>query len=244
MNMGSSGGGASGGAVSSGFDIAGGMSQAMASRKASKEMKKSMKKAMYLWQLEKDRQIAAYKPWTETGREAAKTLWEKIQAGPGEYEESPYYNFLLEEGTKGLERGAAARGRQFSGAQAKALTRYGEELGKTDYNTWLTNWYKSLVPIESVSNKGLAAETALSGGQMQITNAISDLVQSMGAVDAAQWMNLGNLMASSQRQTGNQIGSGIAGMGLGGGQMNLGSIPNFNTNALTQPLQYRPYTGF
>jgi hypothetical protein len=218
-----SGGSAAGSAVQGGTNFVGSFTEAMASKKASDAMKKSMKMAMYLWQQEKKRQIEAYKPWTESGSEAATSLWEKIQAGPGEYQRSPYYNFLREEGVNALERGAAARGQQLGGREQKALTKYGQQLASTDYDTWLNNWYKSLVPYESVSNKGLAAEAALSGGQMNITNALSELTQNMGSVNAAQWLNLGNIMASNMRSTGNQIASGLSGGmgGMGGGISNM-----------------------
>lgn len=116
------------------------------------------------------------------------------------YEESPYYNFLLERGTRGLERGAAARGRQLSGAENEALTAFGQNLGKTDYNQWLENWYRSLTPWQSLAGlgQGSAGQTAsaamaaggqigqnvLTGGQAQAAGIIG---QTQPYINALNW---------------------------------------------------------
>ena len=46
------------------------------------------------------------------------------------YQKSPDYEFLQTEGTKSLERGAAARGKQLSGAEDKALVKFGQNLAR------------------------------------------------------------------------------------------------------------------
>jgi hypothetical protein len=50
---------------------------------------------------------------------------------PGSITSDPGYQFQFNEGTKALNNGAAARGMTYSGAQGKALTRYGQDFGAT-----------------------------------------------------------------------------------------------------------------
>lgn len=131
-------------------------------------------------------------PWRRRGRQATTQLWQKIQAGPGEYEKSPYYDWLQQEGTKALERGAAARGSQFSGAEQKALTQYGQNLASTDYDNWLNRWYKSLTPYQNLSEMGLRAAGASSGQSAQYANMIGNTMSGLGETRAAGQLNWGN----------------------------------------------------
>lgn len=50
-----------------------------------------------------------------------------------DFQVDPGYAFRMAEGTKALERSAAARGRVLGGAQLKALARYGQGLGSQEY---------------------------------------------------------------------------------------------------------------
>lgn len=54
-------------------------------------------------------------------------------AAMGEWTTDPGYQFRMSEGTKALERGAAARTGVLNGAQSKALTGFGQDLGSEEY---------------------------------------------------------------------------------------------------------------
>jgi hypothetical protein len=148
-------------------------------------------------------------PWLEAGSEAVNTLSQKVKAGPGEYQKSPYYNFLMEQGTTALERGAAAKGKQFSGAQGKALTGFGQNLASTDYNNWLSQWYDSLKPYQvmagmgqtSANNLGVqGSQTAQGVGNSQIQ---AGNAQAAGILGASQpWINVGQWGANQLMQYG------------------------------------------
>ena len=121
-------------------------------------------------------------PWRETGGEAARELWDIVKEGPGEYEESPYYNFLLGEGIKARERSAAAKGNLLSPASQKELERYGQQFASTDYDNWLNRWYQSLTPYQSISSQGLSA-----AGQS------ANMAGQFGQMGAQNWLNYGNV---------------------------------------------------
>jgi hypothetical protein len=106
-------------------------------------------------------------PWREAGGNALTQLVSKVNAGPGEYTKSPGYQFRLNEGTKAIERSAAARGGLNSGATGKALARYGQDYATGDYQNFLSNYYNSLTPLQSLAGVGqtTASQNAVAGNQ-------------------------------------------------------------------------------
>jgi hypothetical protein len=77
-------------------------------------------------------------PWREAGTQALTQLQEGIASGefdPSQFKfkEDPGYQFRLSEGMKARDRSAAARGRLLSGAQEKAITRYGQDVASEEY---------------------------------------------------------------------------------------------------------------
>ena len=136
-------------------------------------------------------------PWREAGVNALNTLTGMLEQGPGEYEKSPYYDFLMGEGTQALEQGASARGGLLSGAESKALTKYGQNVASTDYGTWLNNWYKSLTPYQSMAglgqtSAGQTAQNAIATGQM-----IGQNYQAAGNALATGYINQGNIYGNA-----------------------------------------------
>lgn len=111
--------------------------------------------------------LEATAPWREKGEEALNTLAAKVNAGPGEFTKSPGYDFRLAEGTKALERSAAAKGNLFSGRTGKELTRFGQDYATNDYQNFLANYYASLTPLQSLAGVGMttASQNAVLGNQ-------------------------------------------------------------------------------
>jgi hypothetical protein len=154
-------------------------------------------------------------PWRKVGEEALNTLTAKVNAGPGAYTKSPGYDFRLGEGTKAIERSAAARGGVLGGSTLKALTRFGQDYATNDYQNFLANYYNSLTPLQSLAgvgqttasqnavqgnqvagqigantvNTGLAAGNALATGQINQANSISGALNS-GANNYLMWKYL------------------------------------------------------
>lgn len=88
-----------------------------------------------------DRSYAMYQqqrkdllPQIQLGQQATNKLRDIYLTGEVPFTAAPGYDFRVAEGLKALERGAAARGRQFSGAQGKALTQYGQNIASDEYN--------------------------------------------------------------------------------------------------------------
>ncbi len=159
-----------------------------------------------------ERQREDLAPWRLAGGNALTALTEKIGAGPGDYQKSPSYDFLLGEGVRAMERGAASRGKQFSGAQAKALTAYGQNVASSDYDNWLRRWYQSLTPYQSLAGVGLTAGSQTGAGALTTGQAIAGNELRVGNALAAGQMGVGNSMISGLNWLGNQ--GGQAGMNL------------------------------
>lgn len=141
-------------------------------------------------------------PWREAGENALNTLVKKVKAGPGEYTESPGYEFRTAEGEKAIERSAAAKGGLFSGRTGKELTRFGQDYATADYQNFLDNYYKSLTPYQSLAGVGqtTASQNAANG------NAVAANI-------AGNTINAGNAAASGYINQANAV-TGAANSGV------------------------------
>ena len=97
--------------------------------------------------------------------------------------------FGLDEGTKGLNRQAAAGGSMLSGATLKALTRFGNDYGSTKAN-------ESYNRFNIEQNQQYNRLAGLSGAGQQATNQVS-----------AAGINMANNISASQQGLGNARGS-------------------------------------
>ncbi|MFD1216417.1 hypothetical protein [Microbulbifer celer] len=98
-----------------------------------------------------DSALDRYAPYAQTGQTANRMIQDVMDGDFSSFYESPDYQFRLEQGEQALERGAAARGMNLSGATLKDLNRFGQGLASTEYG----NWYNRLV-----GQQGLGANVA------------------------------------------------------------------------------------
>lgn len=122
-------------------------------------------------------------PWREAGVNALAQLVSKVGAGPGEFTTSPGYQFRLSEGQKAVERSAAAKGKQLSGATMKALDRYSQDYATSDYDNFLRRYYESLNPLQSLAGVG---QTAVTNTAAMGTNAATQNAQNILTAGNAQ----------------------------------------------------------
>jgi len=131
------------------------------------------------------------KPFRKAGTAALNQLVDTYLTGERDFKTSPGYDFRLQEGTKALERGAAARGRQFSGRQAKALTRFGQDTATADYD------------------QNFNRLAALAGFGGQAVNAGNQAAAQYGANAGNAVLRAGDARASGYTGIGDGISSGI-----------------------------------
>ena len=152
-----------------------------------------------------------------------------ITQGPGEFTESPGYQFRLDEAMKQIERAGAASGRT-GGARDKAMIRYAEDYATSDYDNFLRRYYDSLNPYLSMAgmgqiSAGQGAQNALATGQSIGNNALYG----------------GNARASGYINTANAITGGLQ-SGMNNYLMYQG-MPNYGYGGVDYS-QYQMVPGF
>ena len=175
-----------------------------------------------------------------------------------EYQESPYYNFLQDEGMQALARQQSATGRTASGAALKEAQRFGQGLASTDYNNWLTNYINTQTFKQSQQsnaltdwlrkqqftqgersnyiNEWLATKVnplmSLSGAGQVSAGQSANLGAQTGQGIASNYLNTGQGIASNYLTTGQNIGQNYltAGQAQAGGYINQA---NAATGAIT-----------
>lgn len=133
------------------------------------------------------------------------------------YLNSTGYNFQLQQGSDAITGNAASKGLLNSGATAKALTSYGQNLGATTFNNYLgqmsglaSQQGASAATQAGLVNQGLSAMDTT--GQAGTTGGISS-----GQQQAAQGQSIGTSTANAFNLVGGGLQSSI----------NNNTMPNF-----------------
>jgi hypothetical protein len=181
-----------------------------------------------------------YTPYREIGTNALRELAAGTRPN-GEfsqaYERTPFeadpgYQFRLNEGTKGIQRAAAARGGMYSGATLKALARFNSDLASQEYGNYdarqntrenqfnlnrdfRRNNLASLAGIgqtatRDVNAAGSNATGMLASGGTNYANTLAQLASNNANNRAAGTTNAAEARASGYIGSSNAIGKGLA----------------------------------
>jgi hypothetical protein len=190
-----------------------------AQAKAANVQAQAGKDAMGLINQYYDQAQKTQQPQYDTGSRALGTLEKNVnngvydmptsgyQAQPFNYQQSPGYQFQLQQGLQGVQNSAAAQGQGLSGATMKALQRYGTGLAAQDYNNQFQNYanernyglqqnqqnysnnYNNLNNqynrLSDIANYGQQAGNNLSNMSMYRGNSLSDITGQIGNAQAA-----------------------------------------------------------
>jgi hypothetical protein len=211
-----------GAAIIAGGAIIGGAMQNNAASKAAAGQRNAANAAIAQQELNYNRTQTNLQPYLDAGTNA---LAQMNQANSGDYSgfnNSPDYQFALQQGIGGLDRSAAAKGSLYSGGHSADLLNYASGLASQNYG----NWYNRLA--------GLASQ-----GQGAASN-LGSIGNGQAAAIGGYLTNSGNASANATLQQGNQnantVGqlSGVLGNLLGGqGSQNASSYsPPVMGNAL------------
>lgn len=189
--------------------VVGGIATTAAGNKASKAQRESA-------QLASDTELQMYNQSREDlapYRQAGYTALGQIGAGTAEggdfnrdftmedFTADPGYQFRLDQGSKALERSAAARGRLLSGGTGMALERYGQDYASNEYGSAYSRFnadrdrrFNRLASIAGVGQT--ATNTGATLGANTAGN-IANLTTSAGNAQAANAVNTGNAINST-----------------------------------------------
>lgn len=172
----------------------------------------------------------------------------------------PGYQFGLNQGTQGIERGQAARGNFLSGGAMKELARYNEDYAGTKFNegfnrassTYNTNltrrqneWNTNLGAynqnrntiynfLTGVSNTGQASAARVGANNQQVANSVGNNIMSAGNAQAAGQVAGSNALTSGINQAANSL-NGAGGWNNLLSSFNIGRSGNNYNGSSTNP---------
>jgi hypothetical protein len=165
--------------------------------------------------------LARNEPWYQAGKGALEQLTHDTQRDGtlirpftmADFNADPGYQFRMDEGTKAIDRSAAARGNLLSGQTLKGLTRFGQDTASSEYqnaynrfNADQNDRFSKLATIAGYGPASSASDTA--AGQNYGTN-ITNIGSNSLANTSAAIANQQNQNASSYQNWGNAL-SGAA----------------------------------
>jgi hypothetical protein len=176
-----------------------------AAKKAASAQDKSAQLAIAEQRRQFDLNRSDLEPWRTAGGQAIGQGFAMLQPGY-DYTASPGYQFRLDEGLRGVQNSAAAKGLLQSGGTLKGIDRYAEGLAAQDFNDQFNRYM-------SVASGGQQATQAGVAAGQNSANSIADLLTQAG-----------NAKASGYIGSANAISNGIGGVtsallsipGLGG----------------------------
>lgn len=134
-------------------------------------------------------------------REAGSSALSQIQAllkDPSSVAQQPGYQFGLNEGTKALNAGGAARGMTYSGAQGKALQRYGQDYAGTKLN-------ESYNRLSNLAGLGQVGATGSANAAGQYGQAVGQNLTGMGNARGSAFASTANGWTNALGQIGNSM---------------------------------------
>jgi hypothetical protein len=235
---------------------------ANASKKASKAQQEAAARGQALAGQAYNQQQQMWAPYSQAGGAGLNMLMAGIGDGTNgdltrrfsnaDFVKDPGYDFRMQEGTKAVEGGAAARGGLLSGAAAKALTRYSQGFASNEYNNAYNrysndqgNRYNRLMGLTGIgqnatNNMGVA--TSRYGDQMVGLNSAAGNAESAGIIGQGNALQgaIGGLTSAGQ-YVGMQYGQGgNTGVGGSGG---MTQAPIYGPNGQLESAGQYGYQG-
>jgi hypothetical protein len=134
-----------------------------------------------------------------------------FQAAPFNYQQSPGYEFQMQQGLEGVQNSAAARGSGLSGATMKALQRYGTGLAAQDYNNQFQNYIQGNNQQSNIYQQNYGNNANQNINRYNQMAGVANYGQQANNNLANMSMSQGNNLAGIVGQQGNAQAAGIVG---------------------------------
>lgn len=237
-------------AITGGVLIGGGMiTQGYFGNKSSKKAAKAQANAMdaYLAQMRqgRDKTLSYQKPYEEAGRSGLSLLQQYLTGDPAaaqnRLEQSPGYQFRLNQGQNSIQNLLASKGGLKSGAAMKALEEYAQGTASQEFGNQVGY-------LQNLANMGQQSATAMGNAEMMagtnMANASQQGILGQGMAMANRDAQMGNIIGGAMSQIGGTVlGMGMQGMSgqpkspsgftsVGGGQYDSARINNAMNNQM------------
>jgi hypothetical protein len=123
-------------------------------------------------------------------RNSALQQMQSLLSDPSSLTKQPGYQFGLDQGTRTLNNGAAARGMTYSGAAGKALTRYGQDYAGSKLN-------ESFNRLSALAGAGQPGAGTIAGAGSQYGQTVGNNLTAMGDANAAKYIVGGNAIGNA-----------------------------------------------
>jgi hypothetical protein len=222
--------------------------QSEAAERAAETQAAAARYAANLQQQQYRENVERQQPFYDAGRTALNQLiplaTDYKDFGMEQFQADPGYGFRLSEGTKALERSAAARGGLISGGALKAATRFGQDMASNEYTNAFNRYQQEraarLGPLQSLAGVGQTTAAGLgSAGQTMASNVGNYGIAGANAT-AEGYLGSANARASGYIGTGNAFTSGLGTYLNYSNQQNLLAALKGNTGV----NPYQPQKGF
>ena len=200
---------------------ASGKAQSSAAQQASETTAGAQVYAADIQQAQYEQTREDQEPWRVAGEQALQVIQDtpsfEFTAESFEQFKDPGYDFRMQEGINALDRSAASRGRTLSGAQDRAVTRYGSDLASQEFgnafNRSLTEYNVNLAKQQGLAGIGQSATNVVSSAGQQTASALSGIAQTGAQSQAnialqsgqAQADAYGGMAQSAQQGIGNYL---------------------------------------
>lgn len=169
-------------------------------------------------------------PWREAGMGALDQLKTGTQPGGeftkdftlADFNKDPGYQFRIDEGMRGLEGSAAARGNLLSGGALKGITKYGQDYASGEYQN-AYNRYNNDLTTRFNRLSGLA------GTSQTATRDVADMGSRVASNTGQNMIGAGNARASGYIGQSNALNQGLSGIQSGY------QLSQLNRNQAVQP---------
>jgi len=182
-------------------DIIGGLIGADSTRSAANKQADAVRDSNALQKQMFEELRADNQPLLNT-RNSALDQINALLANPSDVTKQPGYEFGLSQGTRALNAGAAARGMNYSGAQAKALTRYGQDYAGTKLD-------QSYNRLANLAGLGQVATNSNTAAGMNYGNQAGNNLIGLGNAQAGAALRQGSIYGNMV----NRLASGWGGFG-------------------------------
>jgi hypothetical protein len=158
---------------------------------------------------------ADQQPWRDAGTTALGQLGADTKAGGdfnrdftlADFTKDPGYDFRMQQGQRGLDSSAAARGGALSGAAIKASERYSQDYASGEYqnayNRFNADRTARFNRLSSIAGLGQTATNQVGAQGAQVASSIAENQIGAGNARASGYIGRGNAMSSAANTLGN-----------------------------------------
>jgi len=183
-----------------------------ASNKAASTQAQASQQATQVQQNALDQQVALNKPFYDIGVGAANKLSSQTPYTPSafNYQADPGYAFRFNEGMKGLNASAAARGGLISGNALQAATNYGQQAGSQEYSNAYNRYLQNNAQNLQAYNTNTANTQYLANMGQSSANNQANAIGQFGNNAASNVIGAGNANAAGMVGGANALTSGVS----------------------------------